>query len=154
VTPDPLPELTEDEARVLGAFDFETVWRKIQAKLPAEERRCWKVIDQWGNTIKRYKTEHEALESAIHRNKRAEHFKVSMRYRIDRDQGLDEPKGCAEEISMLTHEQDEQLRDIAKRCEIDDVYMPPQRFELAQMANAILAIARQLEAEQERTDLE
>ena len=84
--PDLLPELTEEEHEILEKFNID----KIIAQCGPDERRCWKVTDKWGNTIKRYKTEHEALESAAERNKRARDMGLWMSYRVAKDQGFDE----------------------------------------------------------------
>lgn len=86
----PLPELTEAEQAVLDAINLDKVIAKCIAQLPPNERKCWKVTDMWGDTIKRYATREEALESAIERNERAESLGLKMRYRISRDQGYDE----------------------------------------------------------------
>ena len=87
---DELPPLTEEEKQALDKIDMKKVWAKCQAQLPVSERLTWKVTDAYGNTIKRYKTEEEAVASAIKRNALAEKWGLHMRYRVDHDQGWDE----------------------------------------------------------------
>lgn len=86
----PLPELTEEEKRAMDSIAFDKIMKKAIAQLPISERQCWKVTDTWGNTIQRFRTKQEALDSAMERNELARKWKLWMRYRIASDQGFDE----------------------------------------------------------------
>ena len=83
---DLLPPLSDKEEEALSKVEIE----KILAQIPPMEYKPWKVVDAWGNTIKRYASKEEALESAIERNIRAQEFGVWMRYSTQRDQGFQE----------------------------------------------------------------
>lgn len=86
----PLPELTDEERAAMEAIDINEIFRKAQAQLPIEERKCWKLTDMWGRTIKRFATKDEAIRWAIDANTRAEQLGVHMRYRVARDKGFDD----------------------------------------------------------------
>ena len=84
---DTLPELTPNEKAAMDSFDAEAMFAEIEAQLPREQRKCWKVTDRWGNLIKRFRSKTEALASAMDRNHRATAMGLHMRYRIEQDEG-------------------------------------------------------------------
>ena len=82
--------VTAGQQAACDKFRWEEVVKKIVAQLPPEERKCHKVCDRWGNTIKRFRTAEEAFISALERNVRARRWGLWMGYRAAKDQGWDE----------------------------------------------------------------
>lgn len=78
-------ELTAADEEALAEISIE----KIMCQVSPTEQNCWKVTDMWGNTIQRFKTFDEALDSALDRNFRAAEMKLWMRYLVSEDQGFD-----------------------------------------------------------------
>jgi hypothetical protein len=76
------PPLTDEERAALDSIDLDGIWEKVEASLPPEERRPWRVTDRWGNTIVRHRTKAEAWADAIKRNRRAKARGIEMRYRV------------------------------------------------------------------------
>lgn len=79
-------ELTDKDMEALSKINIE----KLVVQICPDERKVWKVTDKWGQTIKRYKTKEEAIESAVERNAKAAELGLWMRYLVAHDQGFDE----------------------------------------------------------------